>query len=322
MKLATYKDGSRDGLLVVVSRDLRQACHATQTASRLQQALDDWNFISPQLEDCYRQLNAGRVPHAFAFDPARCMAPLPRAFQRVDAAAYAGHMAPDDGTLAQARALRLWQAGSDGLLGPEEPVTLSGAGLQIDFEAGLAAVCGDLPAGASAAQALEGIRLLLLCNGVRLRQLETIRDEGADLLSRPAMAFGPVAVTPDELGDAWREGRAHLNLQVQGNGRKLGLLDAGADMEAGFDQLLERLCRFRPAAAGSLLSAGPVSNGDRRKGVACLKDKRALEMQDHGSAETPWLQHGDSLRIEARGRDGQSIFGAIDHDIVVNGECA
>ena len=317
MKLATYRDGSRDGLLVVVSRDLRHACFSTHTAARLQQVLDDWNFISPQLEDLYRQLNAGRVPHAFAFDPACCMAPLPRAFQRVDGAAYAGQGPAAVGATA-AQALRLWQAGSDCHLGPQDPVLLPAA--EADFEAGLGVVCADLPVGATAEQALEGIRLLLLCNGLRLRHLAGADGDGTALLSRPAMAFGPVAVTPDELGDAWHHGRAHLSLQVQGNGRKLGLLDSGADMEAGFDQLLERLCRTRPVRAGTVLAAGPVSNRDRRKGVACLADKRALEIQDHGSAETPWLQPGDTLRIEARTRDGQSLFGAIDHEIVSPGE--
>ncbi|MEZ7829280.1 MAG: fumarylacetoacetate hydrolase family protein [Brachymonas denitrificans] len=319
MKLATYRDGSRDGLLVVVSRDLRHASFATHTASRLQQVLDDWNFISPQLEELYRQLNAGRVPHAFAFDPERCMAPLPRAFQRADGAVYAGHGAAAASATA---ALRLWQAGSDRLLGPHDPVTLPGTVMEPDFEAGLAAICGDLPAGASATQALEGVRLLLLCNGIRLRQLDGADADGTALLSRPAMAFGPVAITPDELGEAWRDGRAHLSLHVQGNGRKLGLLDTGADMQAGFDQLLERLCRTRAVSAGSLLAAGPVSNRDRRKGVACLADKRALEIQDHGSAETPWLQPGDTLRIEARSRDGQSVFGAIDQDFIAPGEQA
>lgn len=309
MKLATYKDGSRDGVLVVVSTDLRQACYATHAASRMQQVLDDWNFISPQLEELSRQLNAGRAPHAFAFDPARCMAPLPRAFQRVHADVYGG----EDALSSQGG---IWQAQSDHHLGPCDAVAWPGAELEGDFEAGLAVICGDLAQGAPAEQALEAVRLVMLCSGVRLRKLANVPRLGA-LLSHPAMVYGPVAVTPDELGEAWREGRAHLGLQVQCNGRKLGLLDTGADMLLGFDEVLASLCRTRALGAGTLITAGPVRNRDARKGVASLADRRLQERQEHEEASTAWLAPADSLRIEARGRHGRHPLGAINHDFIL-----
>ena len=246
MKLATYKDGSRDGQLLVVSRDLTTAHYATGIAQRLQQALDDWNFISPQLQDLYDALNAGRARHPFPFDAAQCMAPLPRAYQWADGSAYLNHVE----LVRAARGAEvpesyftdplMYQGGSDDFLGARDDIRVADEAFGIDFEAELAVVTGDVPMAATPEQGLEAIRLLMLVNDVSLRNL--IPDELAKgfgfFHGKPSTAFGPVAVTPDELGDAWQEGRVHLTLQISWNGRKVGLVDAGPDMRFHFGQLI------------------------------------------------------------------------------------
>ncbi len=327
MKLATYKDGSRDGQLVVVSRDLATAHFATGIAARMQQALDDWGFIAPQLQDLSETLNHGKARHAFPFDARRCMAPLPRAGQWAVGAAYPSHgelLRQAQGAAAAADPL-LVQGASDGFLGPCDPIVVASEGWAVDVEAGLAAVAGDLPAGATPEEALDGVRLLLLAGDVRLHALG---DDGAAsayglVQARPATAFGPVAVTPDELGEGWQGGRVHGVLQVACNGRKLGLCDAGAGMAVHFGQLLAQLARTRPVRAGALVGTGPVADrGDERngrtewpRGFGCIAGKRAMETVQDGQPATGWLRWGDTLRIELKGRDGQSVFGAIDHAI-------
>lgn len=321
MKLATYKDGSRDGQLVVVSRDLGSAHYATGIATTLQQVLDDWNFIAPQLQDLYVALNQGRARHAFPFEPRNCMAPLPRAYQWVAGQAYRGPLGALPGTAAPL----LRQGGSDAFLGPCDDMVVFDEAAGIDFGAGLAVITGDLPARASPEQALEGIRLLLLANDWSLRAL--LPDEGASgegpLQARPATAFSPVAVTLDELGDAWEQGRLNLVLQSSWNGRKVGMCDAG-EMAFHFGQLLSQLCRTRPVGAGSVVGSGVVGNqavtvdGRREwpRGFGCIADKRASEAQQGGQALTGYLKFGDTVRIEMKGRDGNSLCGAIDQTVL------
>ncbi len=304
MKLATYQDGSRDGQLVVVSRDLRHACYATHAATRLQQLLDDWNFISPQLEELYLHLNAGRVAHSFVFDPQRCMAPLPRAFQWIEADAFRPMPA-------QAAPL-LRQLACDRLLGPHEAVELPPATADIDMGAGVAAICGDLPLEATPERALEGIRLLLLANTVRLPALETL----SPVLARPATAFSPVAVTPDELGTAWHDGRIWQALQVHCNGKRMALCDAGSAMQRGLHELLAAICRTRPVRAGSIIGCGPLASADGSLGYGSIVARRAQESEVFGQPQTPWLAVGDSVRVEMKGRDGQSLFGVIEHSYI------
>jgi fumarylacetoacetate (FAA) hydrolase len=325
MKLATYKDGSRDGQLVVVSRDLATAHYANGIASRLQQVLDDWNFLSPQLEDLSTTLNHGKARHAFPFDPAMCMAPLPRAFQWVDASAYLPHVE----RVRKARgadlpdALRsdplVYQGGSDDFLGPCDDAVFAQVEDGIDFEAELAVITGDIPVRATPAAALEGVRLLMLANDWTLRErvpAELAKGFGF-YQSKPATAFSPVAVTPDELGDAWAAGRVNLTLQVAWNGRKVGLLDAGPDMHFHFGQLIAHLARTRNLRAGSIVGSGTVSNADASRGYACVAEKRAIEQVEDGQAKTGWLQPGDTVRIDMKGRDGHSLFGAIEQTVVV-----
>lgn len=314
MKLATYKDASRDGQLVVVSRDLSTAHYATGIANTLQQVLDDWRFMAPQLHDLYELLNSGKARHAFPFDPARCMAPLPRAYQWVSGPAYASHverLGKTPGTTLPSGLYAeplLRQGGSDGFIGPRDDVVLASEAPGIDFEAQLAVVTGDVTMGASPEQALDGIRLLMLASDVCLRSLGVLQG-------RPATAFGPVAVTPDEAGDAWRQGRLGLSLQTTWNGRKVGLCDAGAGMTFHFGQLVSCLCRTRSVSAGSIVGAGPVSHPDWSQGYSCIAEKRAVETADTGKPKTRFMQFGDTLRIEVKGKNGQSLFGAIEQEI-------
>ena len=246
MKLATYKDGSRDGQLVVVSRDLTTAHYASGIATRLQQLLDDWNFISPQLEDLYQTLNNGKARHAFEFEPAKCMAPLPRAYQWADGSAFINHVE----LVRKARNAEvpesfytdplMYQGGSDDFIGARDPIVCPNPEWGIDFESEVAVVTADVPMGATPDQALDAIRLVMLANDVSLRNLipaELAKGFGF-FQSKPATAFSPVAVTPDELGAAWQHGRVHLNLESHWNGKRVGLCDAGPEMTFHFGQLL------------------------------------------------------------------------------------
>jgi fumarylacetoacetate (FAA) hydrolase len=289
MKLASYRDGSRDGQLVVVSRDLASAHYATGIAGRLQQVLDDWNFLSPQLEELSQTLNHGRARHAFAFDPRLCMAPLPRAFLWVEARQTPG--APEGAPP------RLVHGRSDALLGPRDPIHLpADDGTQpapvneLDAVGQVAVVCGDLARGSEPASALEAVRLLVLANSIRPM---------ADGDVAPSIALSPVAVTPDELGQAWACGRVQLNLERLRNGKRLGLCDLGADLPWHAGDLLTRLTRHRRLGAGSIVGLGathrePAGSSDAR-GVA--------------------LAIGDGLQLEVKGRDGQSVFGSIEQRV-------
>jgi fumarylacetoacetate (FAA) hydrolase len=332
MKLATYKDGSRDGQLVVVSRDLSTAHYATGIAHKLQQALDDWNFISPQLQDLYVTLNQGKARHAFPFDPAQCMAPLPRAYQWADGSAYINHVE----LVRAARSSEvphsfytdplMYQGGSDDFIGPCDDVVVASEDFGIDFEAEIAVITADVPMCATPEQALEGVRLLMLANDVSLRNLipaELAKGFGF-FQSKPATAFSPVAVTPDELGDAWQGGRVHLTMQSTWNGRKVGMCEAGPEMTFHFGQLVAHITKTRNVRAGSIVGSGTVSNKgvevdgrkDWPKGYSCIAEKRAIETILDGQPSTAYMKYGDTIRIEMKGKDGQSVFGAIDQKIV------
>ncbi|MRD48730.1 fumarylacetoacetate hydrolase [Caenimonas koreensis DSM 17982] len=333
MKLATYKDGSRDGQLVVVSRDLSTAHYATGIADKLQQALDDWGFISPQLQDLYETLNNGKARHAFPFDSRQCMAPLPRAYQWADGSAYINHVE-------LVRAARksdvpgtfyadplMYQGGSDDFLGANDDVPVPKEAYGIDFEAEIAVITGDVRMMSTPEQALDGIRLVMLANDVSLRNL--IPDELAKgfgfFQSKPATAFSPVAVTLDELGESWDKGRVHLTLQSTWNGRKVGMCEAGPEMTFHFGQLIAHICKTRNVRAGSIVGSGTVSNkgvtgADGKttwpKGYSCIAEKRAIETIQDGKPTTEFMKFHDTIRIEMKGLDGQSVFGAIDQEIV------
>lgn len=329
MKLASLKSG-RDGRLVVVSSDLRHAADATVIAATLQSALDRWAEVEPRLRDLERRLESGDEA-GFAFDPAGCASPLPRAYQWADGSAYVNHV----DLVRRARGAELpgsfwtdplmYQGGSDAFLGPRDPIDLPDPAWGVDFEGEIAVVVDDVPLGASRDEALAAIRLIMLCNDVSLRNLipgELGKGFGF-FQSKPASSFSPVAVTPDGLGDAWREGRLHLPLHSWFNGREFGRPDAGIDMTFDFGTLIAHAARSRRLSAGTIVGSGTVSNrsdggGPGRKvdeggvGYSCIAELRMIETITAGRPTTPFMQPGDTVRIEMFGRDGGSLFGAIE----------
>ncbi len=323
MKLATLKDGTRDGQLVVVSRDLKTAHIADGIALTMQRALDDWGFIAPQLEQLYEQLNAGKAHRSFDFDPKRCMAPLPRAYQWADGSAYVNHVE----LVRKARNAEMpesfwhdplmYQGASDDFIGPTNDILLESEDWGIDFEGEVAVITDDVPMGTSAAQAASHIKLLMLVNDVSLRNLipaELAKGFGF-FQSKPASSFSPVAVTPDELGPAWEEGKVHLPLRATWNDKLVGQPNAGVDMVFSFPQLIAHLAKTRSARAGSIIGSGTVSNKDASKGYTCIAEKRALEMIADGEAKTPFMKFGDTIKIEMLDTNGKSIFGAINQQV-------
>jgi fumarylacetoacetate (FAA) hydrolase len=289
MKLATLNDGTRDGQLAVVSRDLKTAHIADGIAPTLQAALDDWAFIAPQLASLYDELNAGRTRRPFDFDPARCMAPLPRAYQWVDGPVHAQRAEEEP---------QMVQGGGDEFLGPMDDIVLAYEEWGIDFEAGIAAITGDVKMGATPDEANGQIRLLMLSNGVALRKL-------TGLQAKAAAGFSPVAVTPDELGDNWRGGKVHLPLRSTWNGRLAGQPDASADMAVNFPRLIAHLCKTRKARAGSIVGAGYTS----------IAGQRTQEESEYGQPVSQFMRFGDTIRIEMLDEKGKSIFGAIEQKV-------
>jgi fumarylacetoacetate (FAA) hydrolase len=333
MKLATIKDGSRDGQLAVVARDLKTAHMADAIAPTMRAALDDWAFIAPQLEALYHQLNAGQpsgqLRRVFDFDPARCMAPLPRAGGWAIAAAYPHHLELE--WRARGAEPPAWlldeplmaQGVGEDLFGPCDEILLAHEEWGIDFGAGVAAILDDLAAGATPDEAHGRIRLLTLVNDVALRNLmpdELARGAGP-VQAKPFTSFSPVAVTPDELGDAWRGGKLHLRLRSTLNGQLVGQPDAGLDMAFNFPQLAAHLCKTRRLRAGSIVGAGPVSNKERggrgavAPGYSCIAQARSSETIADGVASTPFLRFGDTIRIEMLEEKGKSVFGAIEQKV-------
>jgi fumarylacetoacetate (FAA) hydrolase len=328
MKLATLKDGTRDGQLVVVSRDLRTAAIADAIVPTLQRALDDWTFYAPQLLDLSDSLNQGRARHSFAFDPKACMAPLPRAFQWADGSAYVNHVE----LVRRARKAEMppefwtdplmYQGGGDDLLGPEDDIVCASEAYGIDFEAEVAVITTDVPMAVKPADALRHVRLLMLVNDVSLRNLIPAElGKGFGFFqSKPATAFSPVAVTPDELGDAWHEGRVHRPMIVHWNGKKVGQPDCGTDMVFHFGQLIAHAAKTRNLRAGCIVGSGTISNKDAKRGYCCIAEKRCLETIEHGAPATEFMKFGDSVKIEMFDDAGKSIFGAIDQSVVALNE--
>jgi fumarylacetoacetate (FAA) hydrolase len=324
VKLATLRDGSRDGALVVVRRDGAVFARAAAVAPTLQAALDDWERAAPALGELAAELEAGAPSEPL--DTRALAPPLPRAFEWIDASAYLNHVrlvrkargaAPPD-TLETDPLI--YQGGSGVLLGPRDDIPLPGGdvGLGLDFEAEVCAILGDVPLGTGAADAERHVRLLMLANDVTLRNLvpaELAKGFGF-FLSKPATAFSPFAVTPDELGGAWRDGRVHLRLSSTYNGALVGDPEAGPEMHFSFFELVAHMARTRAYVAGTILGSGTVSNADRARGVSCLAERRALEMIELGRAKTPFMKPGDTIAIEMLAPDGLSIFGRIDQQVV------
>lgn len=322
MKLASLKQG-RDGKLIVVSRDLSRAIAADGIAPTLQAALDTWERSAPRLERLYREVTDGAPIGSFSFRPGDCASPLPRAYQWADGSAYVTHVE----LVRKARGAKMpetfwtdplmYQGGSDSFIGPEDDILAADEAWGIDMEGEVAAITGDVPMGASPVQARAHVRLLMLVNDVSLRNLipgELEKGFGF-FQSKPATAFSPVAVTPDELGAHWKDGQVHLPLLVDLNGQRFGSPNAGIDMTFSFHDLIAHVAKTRELEAGSIIGSGTVSNSDRSCGSACIAERRMLETIEKGKPETPFLRFGDHVRIEMKLPDGQSIFGAIDQKV-------
>jgi fumarylacetoacetate (FAA) hydrolase len=322
MKLASLK-GGRDGRLAVVSRDLTRAVLAQDIAPTLQAALDEWDKTAPQLALLYKSLNAGELADSFPFDAGDCASPLPRAYQWADGSAYVTHVE----LVRRARGAEMpqsfwtdplmYQGGSDNFIGPTDPIIAADEDWGIDLEGEVAVVTGDVPYGCTVEEAARHIQLVMLVNDVSLRNLipaELAKGFGF-FQSKPASAFSPVAVTPDLLGPAWRDGRLHRPLEVAINGETFGAPDAGIDMVFNFPQLIAHAARTRALAAGTIIGSGTISNRDRTAGSACIAERRMLEQIESGVASTPFLKFGDRVRIEMNDASGHSIFGAIDQHV-------
>lgn len=324
MKLASIKSDSRDGTLIVVSRDLTQAVEVPGIATSLQAVLEDWETKAPELEAVYAKLNAGEMSAAFELDPVTLESPLPRAYQWADGSAYVNHVE----LVRKARGAELpesfwtdplmYQGGSDNFLGPRDDIIAGSEDWGIDFESEIAVILDDTPMAVTPEAAGSHIKLLMLVNDVSLRNLipaELAKGFGF-FHAKPSSAFSPVAVTPDELGNAWDGGKVNLPLVTHLNGDLFGKPDAGTDMTFSFPQLIAHAAKSRKLMAGCIVGSGTVSNLDRSSGSSCLAEKRMLEIIDEGTAKTPFMQFGDRVRIEMLAEDGHSIFGAIDQQVV------
>ena len=324
MKLATLRNGFRDGQLLVVSRDLARALAVPHIASSLQAALDDWARMLPRLEQAALDLEDDRAPGSFPFQATQVLAPLPRAHHWVDGSAYVNHVE----LVRKARGAEMppsfwtdplvYQGGSDDFLPPTADVPVPSEEFGIDLEAEVAVVTDDVPMGTTAADARRHVKLVMLVNDWSLRNLIPAElGKGFGFYqSKPATSFSPVAVTPDELGDAWDGGKVSLPLVSHINGELFGHPEAGVDMTFDFPRLIEHVTRTRRLGAGAIVGSGTVSNYDRSRGSSCLAERRMLEQIEHGRAITPFLRFGDRVRIEMFDREGRSIFGAIDQRVV------
>ena len=333
MKLATLKSGGRDGTLVVVSRDLVTCQAVPKIARTLQQALDDWDHVAPRLRQVYDQLNEGRSATAESFLEEECASPLPRAYQWADGSAYINHVE----LVRKARKAEvpasfytdplMYQGGSDSFVGPCDPIAVLSEEWGVDLEAEVAVVTGDVPMGASEEQAAQAIRLVMLVNDVSLRNLipKELEKGFGFFQSKPASAFSPVAVTPDELGDAWRDSKLHLPLLVTLNDQPFGRPNAGEDMTFSFAQLIAHAAKTRELGAGTIIGSGTVSNkqgslhgssiANGGVGYCCLAELRMYETIEQGAPATPFLRFGDTVRIEMLDAAGASVFGAIDQEV-------
>lgn len=333
MKLATLKNGTRDGRLVVVSKDLTRATDAARIAPTLQAALDKWEIYAPQLAMLAEQVELGSVP-TFRFHEHDAMSPLPRAYQWADGSAYINHVE-------LVRAARgdkvpesfysdplMYQGGSDGFLGPRDAIPLKDVAWGFDMEGEVAVITDDVPMGVSEAEAAKLIRLVMICNDVSLRGLipgELAKGFGF-FQAKPASAFSPVAVTPDELGDAWKDGLVHLPLRVDFNGKPFGRANAGVDATFSLPRLVAHAAKTRALVAGSIIGSGTVSNKDDGGGAgkpvaegglgySCIAEIRMIETIADGAAKTPFMKPGDTVRIEMLDAAGHSIFGAIEQTV-------
>jgi fumarylacetoacetate (FAA) hydrolase len=323
VKLATRKNGTRDGELLVVSRDNQRAAVVGAIAPTLQSLMDDWAAKVPAIETMFDALNAGTHPDAFEVDTTTLHSPLPRAYAWIDGSAYINHIV----LVRKARGAEppatlrtdplVYQGGSDTFIGPRDDIPLADPAWGCDFESEIAVVMDDTPQGVKPEDVSKYIRLVMLCNDVSLRNLipgELAKSFGF-FNSKPSSAFSPLAVTPDELGEAWKGGRIHLPLVTHLNGEWYGNPDAGPEMFFGFFEIVAHVCKTRSLGAGTIIGSGTVSNEDRSRGSSCLAERRMIEKIETGEFTTPFMSHGDSVTIEMFSADGKSIFGRIEQTV-------
>lgn len=321
MKIASWNDNSRDGKLVVVNRTLERAVEVPDIATTMQYALDNWHRIKPLLEQVYTQLNSDQTEssRSFLFDCNHVLAPLPRAFQWLDGSAYINHIELARKARGAEMPQNFWtdplmyQGGSDTLLGARSPITMADEKWGIDFEAEIAVITDDVPQGVSIKQASSHIQLLTLLNDISLRNLipnELLKGFGF-LHGKPSSAFSPVAITPDELGDAWQNNKVHLPIYIYHNDSLFGKPNAGIDMVFDFAQLIHHAAKTRRLIAGTIIGSGTISNKDKSKGSACIVEKRMLEIIKYGNPITPYLQRGDMVTIDMLDAAENSLCGKI-----------
>lgn len=326
MKIATLNEGGRDGRLIVVDRKVRRGRKDFLYNCGFRRALEEWELFGSKLGKQYDELNRWKEEEelSFALDFSKLAAPLPRAFQWVDGSAYVNHVELVRKARGATMPENFWtdplvyQGGSDGFLGPRADIAVESEAWGIDFEAEVAVITGDVPMGISPERALDHILFLMLVNDVSLRNLipaEIAKGFGF-FQSKPASAFSPAAVTPDELGDAWKGGKLHLPLITRLNGEPFGQPDAGCDMTFHFGELISHAARTRHLSAGTIIGSGTVSNVDRAKGSSCIAERRMLEILEHGEARTPFMKFGDRVEIEMLDKSGNNIFGTIDQKVV------
>jgi fumarylacetoacetate (FAA) hydrolase len=322
MKLATLRSGDPDGRLVIVSRDLRKAVYAPPIAPNLLHVMQNWDSLAPALQALSDELNSGKSAFAFDFEPTQCMAPLPRSFQWCDASAFLNHgklmerafkmePIPDFDTVPV-----MYQGASDDFIGPYDDVPFPDECLGIDFEGEFGVVVDTVPMGVSPATALDRVRLLVQINDWSLRALgpREMRTGFGFLQAKPSTSFAPVAITPDELGTAWHDGRVHMDLQVEWNGKQFGRPNAG-QMNFSFGELIAHAARTRKLGAGTIIGSGTVSNVEREAGSACIAERRVIEMLDKGQAKTEFMRFGDRVRMEAVDKQGNKPFGTVEQRV-------
>lgn len=323
MKLATLRNGARDGALVIVSRDLNTAALATDIAPTLLAAITRWPQVSTALHQRYEQLNAGRFEHAMAFDAKRCHAPLPRAPQWLDGSAFLNHgrlleKAFGNPPIADIDTIPLmYQGASDDFLGPHDDVALPSEASGIDFEGEFGVVVANVPMGCSVTDAAAHIRLIVLINdwSLRIDGKREIATGFGFIHAKPSTSFAPVAITPDELGDAWKDSRVHRSLNIAWEGHEFGHPN-GDEMNFGFDQLIAHAAKTRKLSAGTVIGSGTVSNAARDTGSACIQERRVIEMIEQGKPLTPFMRFGEGVRMYANHADGSDLFGAIDQQVI------
>ena len=323
MKLGSISNNSRDGCPVLVDRYLRHMVPVNNVIDNWQLGIENWSAVSPKLEKIYEKLDKGLAEGAIPYDRSKLSAPFPRAYQWLDGSAYVTHVE----LLRKARGVELpanfwvdplmYQGGSDHFLGPCETIKIKDINWGVDFEGELAVVVDDVPLGISENKAEQHIKLIMLVNDISLRNLipDELNKGFGFVHGKPPSAFGPLAITPDTIGQSWKDGKVHLPLLIKLNGKKVGFANAGVDMTFSFPELVAHAAKTRPLRAGTIIGSGTISNSDQQHGYSCIAEIRMIETINEGAPHTPFLQYGDKITMEMLASDGQSIFGSLEQTV-------